>query len=259
MSVISFSHVQKWHRPTFLHHPCPWSCFYSYRGFLFQRAISFSPSSQRSKCGSWLSIPSANTDSYPISEINAAVSFIDQVKPEFDSLFLHLRSHPSPRSVTGLQNVPQNYNQSPSSQPSSLTSPFYSIVSYSNPLDVLPTSSQPLSGHITIREQKCFNVKQNTLWFHLVPNASYWSCSEIKAPSHGSQAIFSPLSPRRLMSLPITSSLRSNLRHFVFSCYCSFWSNVPVSFLSRNTCSVPSVWKVLAHCFLSLANAINKS
>lgn len=133
------------------------------------------------------------------------------------------------------------------------------IVSHSNPLDALPTSPQPLSGHITIREQKCFNVKQNTLWFHLVPNASYWSRSEIKAPSRSSQAIFSSLSPHRPMSLHITSSLRSNLRHFVFSCYCSFWSNVPVSFLSRNTCSVPSVWKVLAHCFLSLANAINKS
>lgn len=134
-SVVSFSHFQKWHRPTFLHHSCPWSCFYSYWGFLFQCAISFSQSSQCSKCRSWLSIPSANTDSYPISEINATVSFIDQVNPVVDSSFLHLSSHPSPRSVTGLHNVPQNYNQSPSSQPSSLTSPFFSIGSYSNPLD----------------------------------------------------------------------------------------------------------------------------
>ena len=107
------------------------------------------------------------------------------------------------------------------------------IVSHSNPLDAPPTSPQPLSGHITIREQKCFNVKQNTLWFHLVLNASYWSRSEIKAPSRSSQAIFSSLSPHRPMSLHITPSLRSNLRHFVFSCYCSFWSNVPVSFLSQ--------------------------
>lgn len=107
-----------------------------------------------SKCESWLSVPSANGDFYPVLDINVAIYFINQVELVFDSLFLHSQNNPSPGSVTCLQMSPNSH-----CYPSSPSISLLSSICYVPPWPLrwpFPPPFQPLLGHITVRDQEMF-------------------------------------------------------------------------------------------------------